>query len=57
MLSIVQALNSLVRDRRGISAVEYGVLGAVVVVAIFGGATTLAGGITNVFTTLNGFLS
>lgn len=49
-------LANMLRDRRGISAVEYGVLGAVVVVAIFGGATTLAGGVTNVFATLNGFL-
>jgi Flp pilus assembly pilin Flp len=56
MLNLVQILSNVARDRRGISAVEYGVLGAVVVVAIFGGAGVLAGGITNVFGVLGGYL-
>jgi Flp pilus assembly pilin Flp len=56
MLNLVQILSNVARDRRGISAVEYGVLGAVVVVAIFGGAGVVAGGITNVFGVLGGYL-
>ena len=56
MTSFVSILTNVVRDRRGISAVEYGVLGAVVVVAIFGGAGVLGGGITNVFGVLGGYL-
>lgn len=56
MLNLINILTNVARDRRGISAVEYGVLGAVVVVAIFGGAGVLAGGITNVFGVLGGYL-
>jgi Flp pilus assembly pilin Flp len=57
MLEIVKLLSNVAHDRRGISAVEYGVLGAVVVVAIAAGASTLAGGVTGIFGSLAGLLA
>jgi Flp pilus assembly pilin Flp len=50
-------LASLFRDEEGISAIEYAVLGAVVVAAVSTGAVMLRDPITNVFTDMAGDIS
>ena len=51
-LAIV-SVRRLLGDKKGISAIEYGVLGAVVIVAIAAGATVLKGGVAAVFASMN----
>jgi len=51
-LAIV-SVRRLLGDKKGISAIEYGVLGAVVIVAIAAGATVLKGGVSGVFSSMN----
>ncbi len=44
-----QSVKTVFADRRGISAIEYGILGAVVVVAIVAIGPSIGGVITSVF--------
>ena len=51
-LAIV-SVRRLLGDKKGISAIEYGVLGAVVIVAIAAGATVLKGGVSGEVSSMN----
>lgn len=58
LTNIRTMLTKLNRDERGATAIEYGLIAALVAVAIIGGLQTLAGGLTGLFgsvaTTLGG---
>ena len=43
------ALRSLRGDERGVTAMEYGLIGALIAVAIIAGVTTLGGSLNNMF--------
>ncbi len=45
-------IDCALRDRKGISAMEYAVLGAAIIVAVGAAATTLSNGLSEVFTNL-----
>lgn len=45
------------RDREGVTAVEYGLLAALIAVAIIGGVTAFGGSLNNFFNGLAGKLS
>lgn len=49
-----QSVKTVFADRRGISAIEYGILGAVVVVAVVAIGPSISGVITSVFETISG---
>lgn len=53
MMMLVTYLQNLRGDRRGISALEYGILGVVVVTAVAALGGQFQGAFTNIFTTLN----
>ena len=44
MLAIRNYLRTLGRDKRGATAIEYGLIAALIVVAMMGGLRTLGGG-------------
>ena len=48
-----QSVKTVFADRRGISAIEYGILGAVVVVAIVAIGPSIQGVITSVFSVIS----
>lgn len=48
-----QSVKTVFADRRGISAIEYGILGAVVVVAVVAIGPSISGVITSVFDTIS----
>lgn len=50
---MIKLLKKLQRDERGVSAVEYAILAAVVVVAVATGVSTFGGNITNLFSKSN----
>ena len=43
------AMNKLANDRKGVTALEYGVIAAVIVIGIVGALGTLKGNLTNLF--------
>jgi pilus assembly protein Flp/PilA len=47
----MEKIRNFFKDESGASAVEYGLLVALIAVAIIGAVTALGGGITNTFTT------
>ncbi len=44
MLAIRTFLHNIVADQRGATAIEYGLIAALIVVAMIGGLSTLGGG-------------
>lgn len=46
-------LIALLKDKSGVTAIEYGLIAALVGVAIIGGATALGGGLDTLFTDIN----
>jgi pilus assembly protein Flp/PilA len=46
-------LRSLCRDNRGATAIEYGLIAALIVVAMMGGLSALGGGAGGMWTKLN----
>ena len=54
---IKRVLGALKRDERGVSALEYVILAAVVVAAVIAGGTVLEGVITNAFSDIGGAIS
>ena len=50
-------LNRLNRDRRGASALEYGIMAALIAVAIIAGVGTLGQSLGNLFNTVAGNIS
>ncbi len=46
-------LIALLKNKSGVTAIEYGLIAALVGVAIIGGATALGGGLDTLFTDIN----
>jgi len=46
----------VLRDKQGAAAIEYGLLAALVAVALFAGAQLLGGSLNTLFTSISGFL-
>lgn len=58
MLSLIYTWLSLPRlDRKGVTALEYAVLAAGIVVAVYTAASALGGDISSLFGTIGGYLS
>lgn len=47
---------SFLKNESGATAIEYGLIAALISVAIIGGATALGGGVNNTFTNVSGKL-
>lgn len=56
MSNIVKSFQALRRDEKGATAIEYGLIAALVAVVIIGGLTALGGGLTGLFETVGGAL-
>jgi pilus assembly protein Flp/PilA len=54
MLKFINNLRALVHDERGVTAMEYGLLAALVTVVIVGSVTTLGTSLSTTFATLAG---
>lgn len=52
-----KSLLKFIRDKSGVTAIEYGLIAALVGVAIIGGATILGGDINQLFTDVGGKVS
>jgi pilus assembly protein Flp/PilA len=52
MLDLVQLLDALRRDGRGVTALEYGLIAGAIALAISGAVIALGGTITGVFSNL-----
>ena len=50
---MIDALNRFFKDENGATAIEYGLIAALVAVAIVGALTTLGGGLTTMFGNVN----
>ncbi len=50
MSTITSAIKTFIADEDGVTAIEYGLLAALVGMAIVGGAALLSDGLTNLFT-------
>ncbi len=53
---IVTSFPSLFKDKRGVTALEYGMIAALIAAVIIGVVGSLGQGIKNTFTTINGSL-
>jgi pilus assembly protein Flp/PilA len=56
MLTFRNNLRALVKDERGVTAMEYGLIAALVAVVIIGSVTTLGTKLSTTFTTISGAL-
>ena len=54
MLRYVVALMKLQRDENGVTALEYGLIAALIAVVIIGAVTTLGGNLSTTFTNVAG---
>jgi pilus assembly protein Flp/PilA len=52
-VAIRMNVRRLRRDKRGATAIEYGLIAALIVVALIGGLTSLGGGMGGMWTKLN----
>ena len=52
-MKLVKAIKAFYRDEAGAAAIEYGLLVALLALAILGAVTTLGGETSNSFTTFN----
>lgn len=52
MLQFLNKLMALKRDEKGVTALEYGLIAALIAVAIISGVTTLGGAIGSTFTNI-----
>ncbi len=57
MLAYVRILIALLQDKRGITALEYGILAAFVAPLLVGATVTLSGGMTATLTMIAGHLT
>lgn len=53
MTAVPKMLRTLVFDRRGATAIEYGLIAALIVVAMLGGLSALGGGAGGMWTKIN----
>jgi pilus assembly protein Flp/PilA len=49
MSKIISAVNTFVADENGVTAIEYGLIAALVGIALIGGATALGGKLSDSF--------
>ncbi|MGA3005415.1 MAG: Flp family type IVb pilin [Acetobacteraceae bacterium] len=56
MLMFINNLRALVRDGRGVTAMEYGLIAGLVAVVIIGSVTTLGTSLSTTFATVAGAL-
>ena len=49
-------IKRFLRDERGVTAIEYGLIAGIVAVALAASMTTLSGALTNVFSLISGKL-
>jgi pilus assembly protein Flp/PilA len=57
MLTIInELLRRIRRDEQGVTAIEYGLLAALIAVAIIGGVVAVGGGLNNTFNAVAGSL-
>ncbi len=49
----IRMINKFLKDENGATAIEYGLIAALVAVAIVGALTTLGGGLSSMFGTVN----
>jgi pilus assembly protein Flp/PilA len=56
IVSIISSMRRAVGDQKGVTAVEYAVIGALIIVAAVGGITATGGGVEAAFTTIAGNL-
>ena len=52
-MKFVQFVQSFLRDEDGAAAIEYGLIAALIAVAIIGGSTLLGGSLNTLFTNLS----
>jgi pilus assembly protein Flp/PilA len=50
---MINAITKFMKDENGATAIEYGLIAALVAVAIVGALSTLGTGLTNMFTSVN----
>jgi pilus assembly protein Flp/PilA len=50
---MIKAINKFLKDENGATAIEYGLIAALVAVAIVGALTTLGGGLSTMFGNVN----
>ena len=53
MIAIRKSMHKLRSDKRGATAIEYGLIAALIVVAMMGGLSMLSGGAGGMWTKLN----
>ncbi|WP_407278912.1 Flp family type IVb pilin [Aromatoleum evansii] len=53
---MLEMLKQFVRDEEGVTAIEYGLIAALIAVVIIGGATLLGNNLNALFTTIAGYL-
>ena len=53
MIAIRNALHSLCSDKRGATAIEYGLIAALIVIAMIGGLSGMGGGVGGMWTKLS----
>ena len=53
MIAIRKNLRRLGRDQRGATAIEYGLIAALIVIAMMGGLSTMGGGVGGMWTKLS----
>jgi pilus assembly protein Flp/PilA len=56
MITFRNNLRALIKDERGVTAMEYGLIAALVAVVIIGSVTTLGNKLSTTFTTIAGVL-
>ena len=56
MITFRNNLRALIKDERGVTAMEYGLIAALVAVVIIGSVTTLGTKLSTTFTTIAGVL-
>jgi pilus assembly protein Flp/PilA len=49
-MQVAQSLQKFVRDEEGVTAIEYGLIAALIAVAIIIAVTAVGGGLNNIFT-------
>ena len=56
-MQFIQSMKHFVRDEEGVTAIEYGLIAALVAIAIIAGATALGGNINALFTRIAAVLT
>jgi pilus assembly protein Flp/PilA len=57
MKSIINSTKAFIRDEDGVTAIEYGLMAALIATAILAGSTTLANAVSAKFTAIAGKLA